>query len=207
MCCVLVSFDSLVWRQTSVAAKPNHGFFHCQQVLIFFRQGRARLCRLTPGHHDKVIASHRTSRCTHYAKPLLRNTTKQGINFATPANFRAEPDAAKADSSAVKKPSPNLPLRKSCDDECQGFARLQDRFARKMRSLRKTFGVREPLIACVVIARSTTPFRIDPQRAIAQKKPARSLRNAPVRILHVLRRLSLPRPRAIHCTRPGATAR
>ncbi|MCD9005027.1 hypothetical protein LDO31_02010 [Luteimonas sp. XNQY3] len=114
---------------------------------------------------------------------LSENIIKKGINASTCVDGMHFREAHDGISGVVKKQSPTRPQRKSIRTARDVFARLRDRFARKMRGLRtrrSTFG------SCIEVRGRSCRDRLARRRRHVvgslrrKRKPARSSRNAPV---------------------------
>ncbi|MEF3082766.1 hypothetical protein V3391_11180 [Luteimonas sp. SMYT11W] len=84
--------------------------------------------------HARGVIRHATSRIAR--EPLSQNIIKKGINASARFHRVHFEPAHTGISGVVKKESPTRPQRKSGCAVRDTFARLRDRFARKMRSLR-----------------------------------------------------------------------
>lgn len=162
-----------------------------------------------PRCHACGAIQHATSRIAH--ETLSQNIIKKGINASACVCCMHFDDVDTGILDMVKKESPTRPQRKSGCAARDTFARLRDRFARKVRGLRRR---RSMFASCIESRRQSSRDDLARRRRhvvgskCRKRKPARSSRNAPVDVHDgSIEDVSLLRPRAARRSRRAPAAR
>ena len=185
--CSLSSAGNVCW------AKPNHGFFHCQQPVanFFHRNARANAQRHPRARPHRIDANHAGCGCVDAAMRCMQA-------LARPAAFRCDARARmrEACADASHRPRKRASRTRSCARavvDARAFSRRTSRFARKLREL---------LAPARSVRRARARIRCrgnEEARAVSGAGPGRPRRCA--------RRVSGLRPPAVRRSRPAQADR